>query len=363
MLSGEPGIGKTRLLVEFSRSAQAQGATVLWGGASQAAGMPPYLPFLEALGDYCLAIPPDQLRAEVGSHAAILATLFLEIPMRLGQPEAPFTLGHEQERFRLYEAVAAFLTAIAARAPLILLLDDLQWVDTASCDLLIHIVTRLRSVSLLIVGACRDGEADENAAFARALTELNRRRILATLPVHPLEAQESEIFVTRVLRGPVAPEATDLLRRQGEGNPYFLEELIRALAEEGTLTWRDGCWALASPFVTLLPPRIAEAIRMRLARLDAAVIDLLRIAAVVGRVYEPTLLALVASLDVERTEELLLIAVRAQLVRQGAEGAFAFAHDMVRETLYADVGSIRRRKLHQAIGEALEAHPQADSTR
>jgi predicted ATPase len=115
MLTGAPGIGKTRLLEEFPPPELADGVTVLRGGASRAAGMPPYLPFLEALGDYITAAPADRLRDQVGDHAASLATLYPEIPARLGPPAPQYPLGPEQERFRLYEAVAAFLAAIAAR--------------------------------------------------------------------------------------------------------------------------------------------------------------------------------------------------------------------------------------------------------
>jgi predicted ATPase len=143
--------------------------------------------------------------------------------------------------------------------------------------------------------------------------------------------------------------------RQGEGNPFFLEELLRALVEEGTLAWQDGRWELSGPPPRLLPPRVAEAIRMRLARMDPTVVELLRIAAVVGRSCEPTLLARVTQRDVEHVEDLLLAAARAQLVRSEPDGAYAFTHDMVRETLSAEVGRERRKRLHQAIGEALEA--------
>lgn len=360
LLAGAPGIGKTRLLDEFPPPELATGVTVLRAGASQATGMPPYLPFLQALGDYVAAAPADQLLEQVGPHAATLATLLPEISARLGPPPPPHPLGPEQERYRLYEAVALFLAAIAACGPLALLLDDLQWVDAASCDLLVHVASRLRTAPLLIVGAYREGEASENPAFVRALAELNRRRLLVTLPLHPLAAEESQALATSSLHGTVAPDVADLLHRHGEGNPFFLEELLRALVEDSALVWQAGRWELGGQPGRLLPPRVVEAIQMRLARLDSALVDLLRVAAVVGRTFEPTLLALLVELDVEQAEELLLAATRAQLVRAQADKSYAFMHDLVRETLAADIGSARRRRLHQTIGEALEALGSAD---
>jgi predicted ATPase/DNA-binding CsgD family transcriptional regulator len=363
LLAGPPGIGKTRLLSEFPPPELAAGVTVLRGGASQAEGMPPYLPFLEALGEYIAAAPVERLREEVGPPAGGLSTLLPELPARLGPLAPPHPLGPEQERFRLYEAVAAFLAAIAARGPLVLLLDDLQWADAATCDLLVHVAGRLRSAALLIVGAYRDDEAEANPAFVRARAELNRRRLRVPLPLRPLAAAESRALATNLLRGDIAPDIADLLHRQGEGNPFFLEELLRVLVEEGTLIWRQGCWQLAGEPGRLLPPRVAEAIRLRLARLDPAVVELLRVAAVAGRACEPALLARVTGTEVEQAEERLLAAARVQLVRPEADGTYAFVHDMVRETLAAELGRARRQRLHLAIGEALEAQGEADSPR
>jgi predicted ATPase/DNA-binding CsgD family transcriptional regulator len=361
LLAGAPGIGKTRLLEEFPAPELAADVVVIRGGASQATGMPPYLPFLQALGDYIAAAPTDQLREQVGAHAASLARLFPEILARLGPPPSPYTLDLEQERYRLYEAVTLFLAAIAARGPLILLLDDLQWADTASCDLLVHIASRLRSAALLIIGAYREGEANANPALVRALTELNRRRLLRTLSLHPLAAEESQALATSLLHGTIAPEVADLLHRHGEGNPFFLEELLRALIEDGRLIWQADRWELGSQPERLLPPQVVAAIQMRLVRLDPAVVELLRIAALVGRTFAPILVAQVVQLDVEQAEMLLLMAARAQLVRPQPDGSFAFTHDLVREALAAELGSTRRRQLHQIIGAALEAQGDAST--
>jgi DNA-binding CsgD family transcriptional regulator len=361
LLAGAPGIGKTRLLEEFPPPELAEAVTVLRGGASQAAGMPPYLPFLEALGEYIAAAPLDQLRNQIGPQAATLVMLFPEIQTRLGPLPLHHSLSPEQERFRLYEAVAAFLAAIAARDPVVLLLDDLQWADAATFDLLVHIAGRLRSSALLVVGAYREGEAGENPAFVRALTELNRRRRLITLPLQPLEAEESQALAVNLLHGELEPEVAALLHGQSEGNPFFIEELLRALVEDGTLVWQVGSWELQHDPGKLLPPRVVEAIQMRLTRLNPDTVELLRMAAVVGRAFEPALLAQIIQRDVEQVEEMLLAAAQAQIVRPEVEGAYTFVHDLVRETLYAEVGAARRRRLHQMIGEALETQGKDDS--
>jgi DNA-binding CsgD family transcriptional regulator len=363
LLAGPPGIGKSRLLQEFPPPALAAEATVLRGAASQAEGMPPYLPFLEALGEYIAAAPADQLREAVGPRAATLATLLPEIAERLGPPSPPPQLGPEQARFRLYEAVAAFLGALAGRGPLVLLLDDLHWADGATCELLVHVAGRARSAALLIAGAYRDGEAGDNPAFVRALAELNRRRLLVTLPLQPLAEAESRALAVNLLRGELAPDAAALLHRQGEGNPFFLEELLRALVEQGSLAWTGRRWELGTLPERALPPGAAGAIRARLARLDPGMVDLLRVASVIGRACSPALLAGVAQLDIEPVEGLLQAAARAQLVRPEPDGSYAFAHDMIREALAAELSGARRQRLHLAIGEVLESQGEGDSSR
>src|SRR5258708_1429460 len=147
LIAGEPGIGKSRLLEEFPVPAQARELIVLRGGASQADGMPPYLPLVEALGEYVALAPPDVLRTSLGAEAAVLTRLLPELPVRLGGTIEPaYPIAPEQEQLRLYEAVAGFLGAIATmRGGLMLSLDDLPWADAASCQLLDHVARRLAS--------------------------------------------------------------------------------------------------------------------------------------------------------------------------------------------------------------------------
>src|SRR6266852_6263569 len=154
LLAGEPGIGKTRLLDEIARRTAQDGATILRGGASQAEGMPPYLPFVEALGRYIQVTPLDQLRTHVAAAPQVLATLLPELITRLGDLPASPPLPPEQARFRLYEAIGAFLEVMGAPHALVLILDDLQWADTASLDLLCHLA-RHRSEERRVGKECR----------------------------------------------------------------------------------------------------------------------------------------------------------------------------------------------------------------
>ena len=233
LIAGEPGIGKTRLLDTFAALATSSGACALRGGASEAAGMPPYLPFLEALGQHVRATPPDELRIQIGDMAGILASILPELAARLGDMPRSYPLPPEQERLRLFEAVSSFLAALANDRPLALIFDDLQWADGATLDLLAYFARRQRAIPLLVVGAYRAGDAEGRAAFAQTLAELNRLRALDLLTLEPLDADAMVALAESYLGGPVTAPLGEALFRHSEGNPFFAEELTAQLARRG----------------------------------------------------------------------------------------------------------------------------------
>jgi predicted ATPase/DNA-binding CsgD family transcriptional regulator len=363
LVAGEPGIGKTRLLDEFAARATSAGARVLRGGASEAAGMPPYLPFLEALGQHVRATPPDDLRVQAGDMAGILMTILPELAARLEDMRRSYPLPAEQARLRLYEAVSAFLAALAAERPLALLFDDLQWADGAMLDLLAYIARHQRAAQLLLVGAYRAGDADRRGAFAQAVAELNMLRALDLLTLGPLDANAVGALAEAYLGGAAPAPLGETLFRHSEGNPFFAEELLRNWTDAGALHQTEqGRWTLAPEQAPALPSGIAGAVRQRLARLLPETVELLRTAAILGRTFDVALLAEVVGQDVEAVEESLREATQASLLSSsmaGMRGAYTFSHDKIRESLYEDLTHARRQRQHGFIGRALETRSHA----
>ncbi len=320
MLSGEPGIGKSRLLGALAARAEAEGMVVLRGGASDAQGMPPYLPFLEALGEHIRRTEPDVLRQQAGPMASVLAVILPELALRAGGLPPGYPLPPEQARLRLFEAAAGFLAAIAAENPLLLVLDDLHWADPAGLDLLCYLLRHHPQASLLIAGAYRDGEAAQNPALERALAELNRLRVLTSFSVTALTPGGIADAASTYLGAPLAVAAVQRLFDQSEGNPFFAEELLRAWLEDGTLALAsDGSYHLvpstAAP-AGALPSSISSTVRRRLAHLPPETVTLLRTAAVAGRSFDTALLARVTGREPETVEEALQPAVRARSGRE-----------------------------------------------
>src|SRR5256714_2048449 len=355
LLAGDPGIGKTRLLDEIARQTARDGATILRGGASEAEAMRPSLQFVEALGRYIQVTPLDQLRTHVAAAPQVLATLLPELITRLGELPASAPLPPEQARFRLYEAIAMFLQAIGAPHALVLTLDDLQWADTASLDLLCHVARHQPNAHLLVLGAYRESEVAHHSVLARTLTELSRQRVLTTVTIGPLSAVETGMLAEGKLSGALQLGVNALLHTHSEGNPFFAEELLEGWIEEGVLVHEQNQWMAVTPLDHALPPSIVGALWQRFARLSAESIDHLRVAAIIGRTFDLSLLAAVQEQEIEAIEASLLEAVRARLVRADQTGTFTFNHDKIRECLYAEVSTSRRRRLHGLIGGLLEA--------
>jgi predicted ATPase/DNA-binding CsgD family transcriptional regulator len=356
LLAGDPGIGKTRLLDAVASEAARGGMAVLRGGASDAVGMPPYLPFLEALGQHIRSSSVEDLREQTGALGSTLVTILPELANPLDDAPSGYPLPSDQARLRLFEAVGAFLGQIAAPNGLLLVLDDLQWSDPASLDLLCHVARHQLSARLILLGAYREGDVTHHQAFERALAELNRLRVLSTIDLQPLSAENMAGLAAGVLGTLAGPELMELLCAQSEGNPFFAEELLRGWLETGAIAYTGRHWTVASQATPALPSGIVGAIRQRLARLSPEVVDLLRTASIIGKTFDVDLLAQAAGQDAEPVEERLREATSARLIRTAEkQGYFTFSHDTIRESLYEEVTTTRRRRLHGQIGQVVEA--------
>lgn len=363
VVEGEPGIGKTRLLNEFSLHVVQEGAVVLHGGAFASEGMPPYLPFLKALGQYVRVAPLDELRFHCRHAPHVLADILPELRTRLGDLPAALPLPMEQMRMRLYEAIGIFLESLSASQGLVFALDDLHWADSASLDLLCHMTRYYWKARVLFVCTYRTNELAHSPVLERTLAELTRQRVLTTATLPPLDPLEVEEMATSYLGGPLDVALSELLATESEGNAFFVEELLRYWLKERAIVQQDTAWVIDNPIERLLlPPGIMRTLRQRFERFSPQTIDHLRMAAVIGRTFDLSLLAQVEDQGVELIEEQLLEAVRGHLLEVVQPGVFTFHHKKICESLYTQVTTSRRRRLHEMIGSVLESRYRPHST-
>jgi tetratricopeptide (TPR) repeat protein len=355
LISGEPGVGKTRLASEAVVHAQLSGALVLRGGCYEFEAATPYLPFVEALRGWVSRKSPEQLRRDLGSTAAELARLAPEIETLIGPFPASPSLSPNEERLRLFDNLARYLKSRAAERGVLLFLDDLHWADPGTLALLHYLLRQLRNDRVLILGAYREAELDRAHPLSAALVEWNREGLAMRLALGRLTGVETgNLLATLFGQDEVSPDFGEAMFRETEGNPFFIEEVVKSLIEQGQIYRQGDKWQRRDVSELAIPQSVKEAIGRRLNRLTESCLSVLHAAAALGKVFPFE--ELLASVD--SGEDLVLDALdaasAAQLIRVDRDDRFAFTHDKVREVLYSELNPIRRRRLHLRIGQALE---------
>ena len=366
LFAGEPGIGKTRLAAALAAEASSIGATVLYGRADED-NLVPYQPFVEAIGASVSSFDELQLRAMLGGAASDLARLVPDLGRRVPSLVTEASGEPDTERYLMFEAVAAFLISLAERVPVLLVLDDLHWADGATLRLLRHLLRHGGPHRLMIVGTYRDTDLDRAHPLAAVLADLRRESAVSRYLLTGLTETAICELLEQLGDQPLDDQGVALagsLRRETEGNPFFIREVVRHLVESGVLYQRDGHWVSDFSAGEIgLPEGVREVIGRRLSRLDEATNALLAAGAVLGREFSLTDLAAVADTDVDSALLMLEHAGAAAVVAEvpGAVDRWAFTHALVRQTLVEELSAARRIRLHRRAASAIEARPDIET--
>ncbi len=345
VLSGEGGIGKSRLVAETHAAAAARGFGILSGTCFSQDRSLPYAPLLDLLRGVCTGRGAADLAALLGHAAPELAALLPELAGRLpGLTPTPLT-GSEREKRRLFQAFIEFFVHQAARAPLLIVLEDLHWSDDSSLEFLPTLARRIAAQPILLLLTCRTRET--SAAPQAALSELVRARLADELPLPPLTWDETVALVRNRRAGTAPPSHTELqsLYALSEGNPFFIEELLQV--------WPARTEAFGEDDRLALPRSIQGMIRPRLAALSEEARATLQLAAVAGRRIDYALLqALTGSGEAELLRVLHELIAAHLFVEESAD-RFAFRHALTQQTVAAELLARERRALHGRVADAL----------
>ncbi|MCZ6784933.1 MAG: AAA family ATPase [Proteobacteria bacterium] len=360
MVVGEPGIGKTSLCEQLAAHVLEKGGKTLVGHCYEEGSLSlPYLAFVEAVRSHVLVLEPEDLKAQLGQGADELARVVPEIRERMQVELAPIG-DPEEERYRLLQAASDFLRNAAAAQPLLVVLEDLHDADRGTLEMLTHLARNLSGSRLLVIGTYRDVQVSRTHPLAGALAELRRVTSFERIPLRGLSQDEVHRMLQTIAGHEVPWRWAEVVHRQTEGNPLFIQEVMRYLVEEGLLAREEG--ELRRVGDEALAGRIPEGLRdvigKRMARLSEQANQVLSVAAVIGRDFSLDVLQRVLG----RSEEELFEAIREALatvvveerMTVGALVSYRFTHAFFRQTLYEEMIAPERIRLHQQVARALE---------
>ena len=355
LLAGEPGVGKTRLAQEVMLRLEDGGFLVATGRCYEPEQAVPYYPFVEALGAAYEAAPLT-IQSEVPRRWPYLERLLPDRPAVIRADE----FGGQDVQQRLFWAVAHFIGAIAEIRPLAVLLDDLHWADESSLKLLQYVARASRASRTFLLGTYRDVDIDRRHPLERVLRDLHREGLLTELVIRRLP-QEGTAALTAAMLGEVDMSAAfvALLHAQTDGNPFFTQEVVRALIERGDLFVADGVWRSQSEAVIEVPRTIRSTIGERLSRLSEPAQDVLQDASVLGQTFAVSEVSAMRERPDEQVDDALDEALMAGLIRVIDKDRFTFNHALTQQTLYEELPARRRMRLHLLAAESLERLPDA----
>jgi predicted ATPase/predicted Ser/Thr protein kinase len=364
LVSGEPGIGKTRFVRELIANATVTGGRCLVGECFSEGGAPfdPLAPMIrESIGEGVKKKPdlPEYVLTDLIRITPGLEGIQHDNPPRL-------SLDASSEQQHIFESVVFWANALAEKNPLLLFFDDIHWGDSATLLLIRHLAHRLQNQRVLIVLSYREIELRDEDLANTILHELQRDHLASRLKLTRFSARETGEMIATILTpsGRIDPELIAAIHQETEGNPFFIEEVCKTLLEEGQLCCEQGEWVSPGIEDIAIPQSVRLTVQSRLARLPEDSQDVLRLAAVIGREFEFNILRKACEKDEDRIIEALESAEKAQIIRELKKSSsepvtFAFEHALIPATLREEISGLRRQKYHRRAAEAIqEIHPE-----
>ena len=354
ILSGEAGIGKSRLLAEAKARVAERGFLYLQGNCFEPDRVLPYAPLMDLLRAFMLAHSAEETTRYLGGVGHELVKLVPELAGFLPEiaPTAP--LESEQEKRRLFQTLAQFFARLASIQPVLLTVEDLHWSDETSLEFLLYLARHVSSLPLLLILTYRTDEIWSR--LIHFLAELDREQRVTELVLTRLNLEQVDAMLRAIfnLERPVRAEFLDAIYGLTEGNPFFIEEVLKSLIAEGEISNVGEEWD-PKPLQDLHIPRsVQDAVQRRTRHLSQGATRVLTFAAVAGRQFDFGLLQEATRMNEAEFLQVMKELCAAQLVVEETADQFGFRHALTREAVYATMLLRERKHYHRAIGETLE---------
>jgi class 3 adenylate cyclase/tetratricopeptide (TPR) repeat protein len=356
-VSGEAGVGKSRLVAEVAHEAEVRGMRLLTGHCVESDGAAPYLPYVEMI-EQAVSNPrsPLVLRNALAGVAPEIARIAPALRRLLPDVGPHVELPPELAQRYVWNSVGEFLTRGAQGLPLLLVLEDLHWADESTVLMTEYLAPLVPDLAVLLIGTYRDGEVDVASPLARVISQLTRRRLTERISLQRLSPTGVRAMLEALAGQPATDQLVRLIESETEGNPFFIEEVYLHLAESGVLFDEQGRMRNdLSVAENLVPEGVRMVLGQRLERLSTPTRDVLTAAAVFGRVFVADLVSDVARADPDTLVDAFDEAEHARLIAPTArDGYLAFSHELIRQTLLAGTSTLRRERLHLRAADAVE---------
>ncbi|HEY4491101.1 MAG TPA: diguanylate cyclase [Acidobacteriota bacterium] len=357
-IQGEAGIGKSRLLTHFLRRQRFGDHHVLFGQCTEGTLIHSYAPVRDALkrGFEAKDTVTVNVFRELDAHYR--SELISLVPQFDRFEKAPLTAAKTTDRYFLWEAILLLLQGLSRQLPTVMVLEDIHWGDEATLNLLHYLARNISQSRILLIATFREEEA-MHSALPFILHTMTRENLFATIPLKPLNAEETGIMVEEIFRGYSVPmEVKQCIYEESEGIPFYVEELLKLLLEEGNIKRAHEELEFLKPEKFLLPYSIRSLIQRRISRLDDSCKRILGYSSIIGYEFSLPLLSKLIEENEGYLLDLLERLTKMQLIRESTDGGeelFEFTHNKIRDVIYEEMGIIKRRKFHQRVGELLES--------
>ena len=357
LLAGEPGVGKTRAASEFALRAYANGAIVLAGRCDDELGLA-YQPFVEALRHCATNLSGGTLRRALGRLGGELRRLRPELAAEVPGIPPPLAGDPDTERYRLFDAVSGWLHAMSETSPVVFVIDDLQWAAKPTALLLRHLLRSGEPMRVMFIATYRDTDLGRSHPLAETLADIRRVPGVERMHIPGLDADEVAELMTATghVLDKRGTELAEAIHRRTDGNAFFVGETLRHLSESGRIHFEDGRWRYDTSLGDLtVPEGVKELIGQRLSRLSDDANRSLSVASAAGLTFDERVVAAAADLPEGAVARALEEAAAAGVVLETWPLHYQFAHQLIRDTLYADLGQSSRIRLHLRLAQAIEA--------
>jgi class 3 adenylate cyclase len=350
VLTGEAGIGKTRLATDLMKRASKLGCTTMWGSCSEADLALPYLPLLEAVGNYLAGADVDDIGGRLGAARYELAQLFPQLATGgAGSPPGD----PSQAKMRLFESIVSLLSIAAQRTGLLLVIEDIHWAESSSRELLDYLARRLRVLRIMVLVTYRKDELHRRHPLRPTIQGWRRSGFAEIIELRELNRNDVAEVIAAIFDSAPSEDFRDVMYSRSEGNPFVLEEMLREALDCGEIHRTADGWERRAVEQVRLPETVRDTILMRVGRLEPEDGRVVEAAAVLGRHFDYPMLVATSDVEEGKVQGALEAAIREQLIEDdpGTPGRFRFRHALTQEAIYTDIVLPRRQQMHSRASD------------